>query len=65
MRLLNIRSKATSSVVYVFNKIDVALDLDREKIKEKYGAHSPIFTSVKNVEGIEQIIDAITNKFKN
>ena len=54
-----------ASVVYVFNKIDVALDLDREKIKEKYGAHSPIFTSVKNVEGIEQIIDAITNKFKN
>lgn len=51
-----------TDVVYVFNKIDAALDLDKNKVVEKYGNNSPIFISVKNQKGLEQAKEVIKNK---
>lgn len=46
--------------LYIFNKIDLAENIDKEKILEKYGEHSPVFISVKNDEGIPQVIKNIS-----
>ena len=52
-----------SDVVYVFNKMDRALHVNKEDLKEKYGNFSPIFISVINHEGIAEIKEIIKNNF--
>lgn len=49
-------------IVYVFNKTDMAADLDKEKILKKYGSFSPLFISVKKNEGLNELKSCITNK---
>ncbi len=51
-------------VIYVFNKIEKAMEIDIEKIKEDYKEFSPTFISAKNSEGIEQLLNIISRKLK-
>lgn len=49
----------TGDVVYVFNKIDTAVDVDKEDLLERYGEFSPLFISAKTGEGIEMLKKSI------
>jgi GTPase len=49
------------NMIYVFNKIDAAPNLDKEALREKHARYRPIFVSVKKQEGIEQIFQGITD----
>lgn len=42
-------------IIYVFNKIDVAPGIDKEKMQKDYQEYSPFFISVKSGEGIETL----------
>lgn len=53
------------NIIYVFNKIDLAPDLKREYLLEKYEKFNPIFISVKKNEGIEDVIKSIITRFKS
>jgi len=52
----------TKDVVYVFNKIDAAPDLNRESFLEKYAPFSPLFISVKKELGIAEVKECIKDK---
>lgn len=49
--------------LYIFNKIDLVHDIDKKSILAKYGEHSPVFVSIKNDEGIPQVLKSISTKF--
>lgn len=51
-----------TDVIYVFNKIDLAPDIDKKALLEKYGKYSPIFISVKTQAGIEALQKAIVDR---
>lgn len=42
-------------VIYIFNKTDVASNLNKDELAEKYQLFSPIFISVKKEEGITEV----------
>lgn len=50
-------------VVYVFNKIDAVPKLNKEKFLEVYAEYSPLFISVKNNKGLEEIQKTIVERF--
>jgi GTP-binding protein HflX len=50
----------TDDVVYVFNKIDATLDLDKQILLEKYNHFSPLFISVRKEQGIADVKECIT-----
>jgi len=54
----------TDDVVYVFNKIDAAADIDQQAISAKYDQYSPLFISVKKEIGIKEVKECITNKLE-
>ncbi len=45
----------TGKKIYVFNKLDVASDIEKEMLREQYDHYSPQFISVKTGEGIEEL----------
>lgn len=45
--------------IYVFNKIDVAKDIDRKKLQESYAKFTPQFISTKTKEGISSLLGII------
>lgn len=49
----------TQHQLFVFNKIDRLSDEKKEEIKETYADLSPIYISVKQEEGIEELINSI------
>lgn len=51
----------TDDIVYVFNKIDAADHLDKIAFQEKYSAFSPLFISVKQEQGINDVKACIKN----
>lgn len=51
------------NVVFVFNKMDAATDIDKQRIIEQYSNYSPLFISVKNREGLEKVLESVTQKF--
>lgn len=53
-----------TDVIYVFNKIDAAKNLDKQALLEKYGKYSPLFISVKTHEGIETLKQALANRLR-
>ena len=48
-------------VVYVFNKIDIAQDINKEALLEKYRNFSPIFISARKEEGVIAVKECIKN----
>jgi len=50
--------------IYVFNKIDAAADFDREDVSFRYQIHDPQFVSVKEDQGIEKLVKAISQEFE-
>lgn len=48
-------------MIYVFNKVDLAKNLDQEALREKYNAFAPVFISVKNQLGTEGVFQSITD----
>jgi len=50
------------NLIYVFNKIDIAKDINKEALVEKYKNFSPIFISVKKKEGILAVKNCIKSK---
>lgn len=42
-------------VIYVFNKIDAAPDVDKQKLLDRYTAHFPLFISAKKGTGMEDL----------
>ncbi len=59
--ILNELGRDTGDMVYVFNKIDVLSDETRLELEKNYKHLSPIFISVKNEVGIEEIKTRIKN----
>jgi GTP-binding protein HflX len=49
-------------VIFVFNKIDKALTIDKEELLNKYYQYSPIFISVKEEKGIEGIFEVVSER---
>ncbi|HUQ85888.1 MAG TPA: GTPase HflX [Candidatus Limnocylindrales bacterium] len=45
----------TGNVIYIFNKIDLKENINKQELYENYQDFSPIFISVENEEGIEEI----------
>lgn len=54
----------SQDVVYVFNKVDAARSLNLEVIEEKFKSHAPIFISVKEKSGIENLINVMTTRLR-
>ena len=54
-----------SNIIYVFNKIDRAKEIDKQKLLETYAMHSPIFISVKSQTGLAEVQQIIAKKLKN
>ncbi len=50
--------------IYIFNKVDRASKLDREKVLEKYGEHEPLFISVKTDLGIDSVYELLAQRIK-
>lgn len=48
--------------MYVFNKIDRAIDLDKKLLFQKYENHVPLFISAKNNTGIADLLLALGNR---
>lgn len=53
------------NVIYVFNKSDKLSDEAKTDLQERYESYSPIFVSVKNNTGMNNILDRIIQKLKN
>lgn len=51
-------------IIYVFNKIDQAKEVDREEIMKRYSHFQPQFISVKSGEGIEQLKQEISKSLQ-
>lgn len=50
------------NIIFVFNKTDLVKDLDMEKIAEEYKDFSPVFVSVTENKGIEELIKKISQR---
>ena len=50
--------------IYIFNKVDRASKLDREKVLEKYGEHEPLFISIKTDLGIDSVYELLAQRIK-
>jgi GTP-binding protein HflX len=48
------------NMIYVFNKVDAAPDLDKKALLEKHGHYSPVFISVTKQKGIDDVFEGIT-----
>ena len=57
--ILNELGRNTGNVIYIFNKIDLAKDINKQELWKSYQDFSPIFISVKLDVGIEEIKEAI------
>jgi GTP-binding protein HflX len=55
----------TEQVVYVFNKADILSQTDRETIADRYKDLHPVFVSVKENQGMDSLISAITSRLKS
>lgn len=53
----------TADVIYIFNKIDAAPDIDQQAFLAKYSQFSPLFISVKKEQGIEKVKESIVKNF--
>ncbi len=51
-------------VLYIFNKIENAKDFDIEKIRSAYSRFSPTFISAKNGDGIDKLVNIISERLK-
>jgi GTPase len=51
--------RSRENVIFVFNKVDLVPDLDKNELLEKYEEYSPVFISVRNEEGVEDIKESI------
>jgi GTP-binding protein HflX len=63
-KILQELGRDSQDVVYVFNKVDAARSLDLVAIEEKFKSHSPIFISVKEKSGIENLINVMTTRLR-
>ena len=45
--------------IYVFNKIDLNENTDREKIKDHYNIFSPVFVSAQTKEGLKELVGKV------
>lgn len=52
-------------VVYAFNKIDIAPNLDRKMFRDRYEKYGPIFVAAKTGEGLESIHEVIASRFSS
>lgn len=60
--ILGSLGKNADEAIYVFNKTDLVPELDKEKLREQFAAHSPVFLSVKNGEGVATLQQAIEER---
>lgn len=51
-------------IVYVFNKIDAAPEVSRDELAERFKQYDPLFISVKENKGLEDILTTITNRLQ-
>ncbi len=54
--------KGIDDSIYIFNKIDLAKKIEKERIVEKYGQYSPLFVSVKTGLGVSEIQQSIARQ---
>ena len=48
-----------TSMIYIFNKIDAAPDIDKKALLEKHGHYNPLFISVTKQKGIDEVFESI------
>lgn len=60
-QILSDIGRSTDRIIYVFNKIDQAKDLNRKRLSVTYSNHDPLFVSSTTGEGIEEIKKAISD----
>ena len=65
MEILQELGRDTNDVVYIFNKIDAAPDVDKQLLLEKYAHFSPLFISVKKERGIAEVKECIKDSLVN
>lgn len=58
-QILSDIGRSLEGIVYVFNKMDLAPDIDNNDLLDKYSDHSPIFISLKQGKGIEEVKKSI------
>lgn len=51
--------------IYVFNKMDATSGISKQTIEKDYEHFCPQFISVKNGEGLEQLLDSIAQSIEN
>ncbi len=51
-------------VIYVFNKVDKLFPEEREEVEEKFAGYNPVFISVKDEMGKDELLDRIASKFR-
>lgn len=60
-KILQDLGRSLDDQIYIFNKIDAG-DFDKEALKERYGHRSPLFISVKENLGVEEIKKIIASR---
>lgn len=48
--------------IYVFNKMDMAKDIDQKTLSEKYEQFTPVFLSATKKEGVEQLAKTVSSQ---
>jgi 50S ribosomal subunit-associated GTPase HflX len=48
--------------IYVFNKIDLAKDIDKKLLQQEYEQFSPVFISATKKEGLEDLAHTIVQQ---
>lgn len=61
-QILSDIGRNSDRIIYVFNKIDSAKDLNKKRIEVTYSNHYPLFISTKTGEGIEEIKEVIAEQ---
>jgi len=52
------------NVLYVFNKIEKSNNIDQEQLKNAYSQFSPVFISAKSGDGIDNLLNIISERLK-
>jgi GTP-binding protein HflX len=63
--ILNELGVDKKSKIYVFNKIDLNPDIDKEGLIEHYNCFNPVFVSAENKNGLKELTSKIEDYLKN
>ena len=59
-QILSDIGRTAERIIYVFNKVDKAIDFNKKSLEVTYSNHDPLFISTKTGEGVEEIKEVIS-----